>query len=104
MLPSDYSSQDCSIARTLEVLGERWTLLVIRDTTRGIRRFDDFQRSLGIATNTLAKRLASLVDHGVLAKTDTGYELTERGWDVSPILMVLTTWGDRHRSPAVASV
>ena len=68
MLPRTYDDQNCSVARSLEVLGDRWTLLVIRDAFLGVRRFDDFQRNLGVARNVLADRLARLVDEGVLER------------------------------------
>ena len=66
MLHRTYENQQCSIARSLEVVGERWTLLVLRDAFLGIRRFDDFQRDLGVARNVLADRLGRLVDEGIL--------------------------------------
>ena len=68
MLGRLYEDQTCSVARSLEVIGERWTLLVLRDAFLGVRRFDDFQRSLGIARNVLAARLGRLVDEGVHEK------------------------------------
>src|SRR5262245_27675371 len=66
MLGRTYDNQVCSIARSLEVLGERWTLLIVRDAILGLRRFDDFQASLGVARNVLADRLGRLVDAGIL--------------------------------------
>ena len=68
MLKRDYQSQNCSIARTLELVGERWTLLIIRDAFRGLHRFDEFQANLGIATNVLASRLERLVDAGIFER------------------------------------
>jgi len=68
MLGRTYDDQVCSVARALEVLGERWTLLVVRDALLGLRRFEDFQRSLGVARNVLTDRLARLVDAGVLER------------------------------------
>ena len=68
MLPRTYDDQNCSIARALEVLGDRWTLLVIRDAFLGVRRFDDFQRGLGVARNVLSDRLQRLVDEGLLER------------------------------------
>ena len=68
MLPRTYDAQHCSIARALEVLGDRWTLLVIRDAFLGVRRFDDFQRDLGVARNVLTDRLGRLVEEGVLER------------------------------------
>ena len=68
MLGNTYDSQICSVARSLEVIGERWTVLIIRDAFLGVRRFDDFQRSLGIARNVLQGRLERLVDNGILER------------------------------------
>src|SRR5919112_1114607 len=103
MLPRTYDSQHCSIARALEVLGDRWTLLVIRDAFLGLRRFDDFQRDLGIARNVLADRLGRLVDEGILERhayqerpERFEYRLTEKGADLWPVLISLMKWGDRH--------
>jgi DNA-binding HxlR family transcriptional regulator len=99
--------QDCSIARTLEVLGERWTLLVIRDVFRGRRRFDQIQESLGVARNVLSARLAWLVDEGLLEKRRYRdrpprweYFLTEKGLDLWPVMVALVHWGDRHLAGA----
>jgi DNA-binding HxlR family transcriptional regulator len=95
--------QNCSIARTLELLGERWTLLVIRDVFQGRRRFDEIQASLGVARNVLSARLARLVEEGILEKRPYGshprrheYFLTEKGLDLWPALIALLDWGDRH--------
>lgn len=102
MLRREYD-QDCSIARTLEVLGERWTLLVIRDVFTGFRRFDQIQEHLGVARNVLTARLAWLVDEGILEKRPYQqrpprheYFLTEKGLDLWPVLVSLLHWGDRH--------
>jgi DNA-binding HxlR family transcriptional regulator len=96
-------NQACSIARTLELLGERWTLLVIRDVFEGRRRFDRIQASLGVARNVLATRLARLVQEGILEKRPYGshparheYFLTEKGLDLWPVLVAMLDWGDRH--------
>ncbi|MBK9178180.1 MAG: helix-turn-helix transcriptional regulator [Acidimicrobiales bacterium] len=98
-------SGSCSIARTLEVIGDRWTILVLRDAFRGIRRFDDFRRDLGIARPVLADRLRKLVEHGVLEKRQYQahpprfeYRLTPMGVDLSPALVALMRWGDRWLS------
>jgi DNA-binding HxlR family transcriptional regulator len=103
MLGRRYEGQVCSIARSLEVVGERWTLLVLRDAFLGVRRFDDFQRSLGIARNVLAERLARLVDEGVLERRRYQerperyeYRLTEKGVELWPVMVHLLQWGDRH--------
>ena len=91
MLPRTYDDQNCSVARALEVLGDRWTLLVIRDAFLGVRRFDDFQRDLGVARNVLSDRLARLVDEGLLERhryqerpERFEYRLTEKGIDLWP--------------------
>lgn len=92
----------CVVARALEVIGDRWTALVIRDAFYGIRRFDDFIADLGIARNVLADRLAKLVDAGILAKvayqerpTRYEYRLTDKGRDLLPVFLTLWRWGDR---------
>jgi DNA-binding HxlR family transcriptional regulator len=95
----------CSIARSLTVLGQRWTLLVVREALRGRTRFSEFQEALTISTDVLAQRLESLVDAGVLEKRpyrDDGarerqaYHLTQAGLELAPVLAALMTWGDRH--------
>jgi DNA-binding HxlR family transcriptional regulator len=105
MLKREYENQVCSIARTLEVIGERWTLLILRDCFMGVRRFDDFQRSLGIARNVLSARLQRLVDEGILEKQAYAerpvryeYRLTDKGRDLWPVLMTLVGWGDRYEA------
>ncbi len=106
VLGRTYEGQNCSIARTLEVVGERWTLLVLRECFLGTARFDDFQRRLGIARNVLQARLERLVDEGVLVRrpyqerpTRYEYRLTREGRDLLPVLLALLEWGDRHRAP-----
>ncbi len=103
MLPRSYESQRCSIAKTLEIVGDRWTMLVIREAFWGTRRFDDFQRNLGIARTVLTDRLGRLVAEGLLRKERYqehperfAYRLTEKGIDLWPVLMALLAWGDRH--------
>ena len=105
-LPNDFSDQNCSVARTLEVVGERWSLLVIRDAFMGVRRFDDFQRGLGISRNVLTARLAHLVELGVLRRVQYSerpprfeYRLTQRGLDLFPVIMAMHEFGDRHAPP-----
>ena len=104
MLKREYD-QVCSIARTLEVLGERWTLLVIRDVFNGRRRFDQIQENLGVARNVLSTRLAWLVDEGILEKRAYQerppryeYFLTDKGLDLWPVMISLLHWGDRYLS------
>jgi DNA-binding HxlR family transcriptional regulator len=106
MLGSDYKGQNCSIARSLELVGERWTILVLRDVFLGLRRFDQFQRSLGIARNVLAARLDRLVGEGVLERVPYQerplrheYRLTGKGLDLWPVIVELLRWGDRYAAP-----
>jgi DNA-binding HxlR family transcriptional regulator len=106
MLERDYPGQNCSIARALEIVGERWTLLIIRDAFFGVRRFDQFQQSLGIARNVLTDRLNRLVGEGVLEKVRYGerpvrheYQLTPKGRDLLVPLAAFAQWGDKHLSP-----
>ena len=93
---------NCSLAQTLQVVGERWTLLILRDAFFGCRRFEEFQRSLGIARNILTIRLKQLVDEGILQRTAVSggrfeYTLADKGHDLQPVLLALTQWGDRHK-------
>jgi DNA-binding HxlR family transcriptional regulator len=104
VLPLRYEGLVCSIARTLEVIGDRWTMLVVRDAFLGVRRFDEFQRSLGIARNVLTDRLARLVSDEILERhryqdrpQRYEYTLTPAGLDLWPVLISLLTWGDKHR-------
>ena len=106
MLPRTYENQNCSIARTLEVVGERWTALILRDAVRGTRRFEDFQASLGIARNILSARLARLCEEGILERrryqerpARDEYHLTAKGRDLEPVLLGLLRWGDRYAAP-----
>jgi DNA-binding HxlR family transcriptional regulator len=91
---------NCSLAQTLSVIGEHWTMLIIRDAFFGLRRFDQFQKSLGIARNVLSDRLKKLVQTGVLEKTEgpghPEYRLTEKGLALQPIMIAMTQWGDRY--------
>jgi DNA-binding HxlR family transcriptional regulator len=106
MLGSDYTGQNCSIARTLELVGERWTILVLRNVFLGIRRFDGMQRELGVARNVLASRLERLLREGILEKVPYQerpvryeYRLTEKGLDLWPVIVELLRWGDRYAAP-----
>jgi DNA-binding HxlR family transcriptional regulator len=106
MLPRTYEEQNCSVARALEVLGDRWTLLVIRDAFLGVRRFDDFQRDLGVARNVLSDRLQRLVDEGLLERRRYQerperfeYRLSQKGIDLWPAIVTLMKWGDRYYAP-----
>ncbi|MBX6367070.1 MAG: helix-turn-helix transcriptional regulator [Rhodospirillales bacterium] len=97
----------CPVAETLDVIGEWWTLLVVRDVFRGIRRFDALQESLGIARNILARRLRALVAAGILEKRPYAerppryeYRLTEKGRALFPVLVTLMSWGNAWALPA----
>jgi DNA-binding HxlR family transcriptional regulator len=103
MLEREYQGQNCSIARALEIVGERWTLLIIRDAFLGLRRFDQFQQSLGIARNVLTDRLNRLVREGILERSRYSerpvrheYQLTPKGRDLLLPLTALRQWGDEH--------
>jgi DNA-binding HxlR family transcriptional regulator len=106
MLGKDYVGQDCALARALEVLGERWTMLILRDAFFGVRRFNDFHAHLDIPKAVLSDRLSGLVEDGILERRldpeHAGrhlYELTAAGRDLWPALHALLMWGSRHRAP-----
>jgi len=99
----DLDRENCSLARALSVVGDRWTLLVLREAFLRVRRFEDFQERLGIARRVLAARLKHLVEQGVLKKvayqqrpTRYEYRLTEKGLGLYPVLVSLVHWGDVH--------
>ena len=101
----ELEQQPCSLARTLSVVGDRWTLLVLRECFLGTRRFDAFEQRLGITRHLLADRLKTLVRAGVLNKVAyqqrplrEEYRLTDKGRDLYPVIMSLVNWGDRHMS------
>lgn len=102
---TDFSQMPCSIARSLEVIGERWSLLIVRNAFYGARRFDDFAQDLGIARNVLTDRLNGLVEHGVFERRQYEdrpprfeYRLTEKGRDLLPIILAMVRWGNRWES------
>ncbi|MBY6242768.1 helix-turn-helix domain-containing protein [Methylosinus sp. Sm6] len=102
MRHAEFPSQICSIARSLEILGEWWTLLVVREAFFGARRFGEFEANLGIARNVLSDRLSKLVEAGVLDRepepgrgNPVAYRLTEKGRELLPVLVALMQWGDR---------
>jgi DNA-binding HxlR family transcriptional regulator len=107
MLGRLYESQNCSAARALELVGERWSLLILRDAAfAGHTRFSEFERSLGIAPNILASRLEGFVGAGIMEvranaehKGQNEYVLTEKGRDFVPAIVALTNWGDRWSAP-----
>ena len=103
-LPREYLGQRCSMARALEVVGERWSLLVVRDAFFGVRRFSDFSRHLGIPRAVLTERLEFLVTEGVLERAPgpgrrSEYALTDKGLALWPVIRSLSEWGDTHYSP-----
>src|SRR4051794_5514669 len=102
---------NCSVAQCLEVIGEWWSMLIVRDAFLGVRRFDDFQSRLGISRNILTARLGGLVDAGVLEKVPYRehplrheYRLTAKGHDLWPVLTTMREWGDRWAAPGGAPV
>ena len=106
VLKRDYVDQNCSVARALEVVGERWSLLIVRDAFLGRTRFDQFQESLGIARNVLTDRLSRLVAEGVLERVRYSerperyeYVLTEKGKQLRVAIAALRQWGDSYLSP-----
>ncbi len=104
-LRSDWSQENCPIARSLDILGDPWTMLVLRQAFSGVRRFDQFRDQLGVADNILSKRLATLVDAGLLRRvpyqderrTRHEYVLTDAGADTFPVVTALAQWGEKHR-------
>jgi DNA-binding HxlR family transcriptional regulator len=105
VLKRDYHGQNCSVARALELVGERWTLLIVRDAFLGLRRFEQFQESLGIARNVLTDRLNRLVEEGILERVRYSerperyeYRLTQKGRDLNLALTTLRQWGDKYLS------
>jgi DNA-binding HxlR family transcriptional regulator len=103
MAIAGYAEKNCSVAKPLSFLGERWTMLILRDLFMGRRRFDEFQSSLGVATNVLSARLATLTDEGIVERRRYSehperfeYVLTEKGRDLQPIILALLAWGDRY--------
>jgi DNA-binding HxlR family transcriptional regulator len=103
-LPREYPSQDCPIARSLEVIGERWTLLIVRDAFYGVSRFSDFRDHLAIPRAVLTDRLALLAEHGILerAAASSGrdeYALTAKGRELWPVIRSLVAWGNEHYLP-----
>jgi DNA-binding HxlR family transcriptional regulator len=103
VLGREYPDETCSISRSLEIVGERWTMLILRDALLGLSAFEEFRESLGIATNVLTARLKLLCGEGLLVRVHDGeasqrshYLLTEKGREMGPVLFALMKWGDRH--------
>ncbi|MCL1484216.1 MULTISPECIES: helix-turn-helix domain-containing protein [unclassified Marinobacter] len=99
----DLDKQPCSLARTLSVVGDRWTMMVLRECFLGLRRFDGIEKRLGITRHVLADRLKKLVENGVLYKAPyqqkpvrEEYRLTEKGLELHPVMLALVHWGDKH--------
>lgn len=104
-----WSVENCTLGRAMAILGERWTVVVLREVFLGVRRFDDIRRHAGIPRQVLTNRLATLVDEGLLhkvpyrpdgARTRHEYRLTAKGFELQPILLAITQWGDRHLADA----
>ena len=102
-----FASMDCSVAQCLEVIGEWWSMLIVRDAFLGVTRFDDFLERLGISRNILVQRLNSLVESGVLQRVPysehpprNDYRLTDKGRDLWPVLTAMRQWGDRYSAPS----
>lgn len=105
MRRTSFSDMPCSVARSLDLIGEWWTLLIVREAFFGTRHFGEFQKRLGIAPNVLTQRLGRLVEGGVLAVTASSqngrvleYRLTDKGKDLFPVIIALLQWGDKHES------
>src|SRR5919199_5398540 len=111
MQRKSFGTMSCPIARSLERVGEWWSILILRDALHGLTRFDEFRKSLGIAPNMLSRRLNGLVEAGLLERRRYSehpprdeYRLTERGRDFRPVVLALLAWGNRHFAPEGASV
>jgi DNA-binding HxlR family transcriptional regulator len=101
----EVSTENCPIQRTLDVVGEKWTLLILRDAVNGVRRFDDFHRHIGLSEAVLSDRLRKLISAGILktaryqqpgSRSRNEYRLTRKGWDLWPVLMALSQWGETY--------
>ena len=101
----DTSTENCTVQRTLDLIGEKWSMLVLRDAMNGVRRFDDFRRHVGLSESVLADRLRKLVAAGILdtvpysepgSRTRHEYRLTRKGWELWPVMIALKQWGDRY--------
>ena len=111
MQRKSFDDMQCPIARSLERIGEWWSILILRDAFAGLTRFDQFQESLSIAPNTLTRRLNALVESGLLVRSRYNerpprdeYLLTERGRDLRPVLWAILAWGNKHFAPEGLSV
>ncbi|MBV8465273.1 MAG: helix-turn-helix transcriptional regulator [Burkholderiales bacterium] len=111
MQRKSFGNMQCPIARSLERVGEWWSILILRDAFYGLTRFDEFQKSLDIAPNMLTRRLNALVEEGLLERVQYSerpprfeYHLTERGHDFRPVMLALLAWGNKHFAPEGTSV
>lgn len=111
MQRTPFDQMPCPVARSLERVGEWWSILILRDAFYGLTRFDQFEQSLGIAPNMLTRRLKALCEAGLLERRlyqerppRYEYVLTEKGRDFRPVLWTLFAWGNRHLAPEGASV
>lgn len=104
---TNYQASNCSIARTLQVVGEKWTLLILRESFYGATRFEQFHTVLNCPRNLLSERLTKLVDEGILERSEyrelgsrarNEYRMTDKGREMTPILLALLEWGDRHKA------
>ena len=107
MQRTSFEEMNCSVAQCLEVVGEWWSMLIIRDAFLGVTRFEDFHEHLGISRNVLNQRLNHLVDAGVLERVEYcehppryDYRLTDKGRDLWPVITAMRQWGDKHAAPA----
>ncbi|WP_293678562.1 helix-turn-helix domain-containing protein [uncultured Phenylobacterium sp.] len=107
---TDLPDEDCSVARSVAVIGDRWTLMILRDLFLGVRRFEAFERRLGISRSIIADRLKKLVDEGVLRRdayqenpVRHEYRLTNKGLALHPVMMAIVHWGDVHRAGAAGA-
>ena len=106
MHPKKSFGMECPVARTLECIGEWWSILILRDAFQGFTRFDDFHKSLGIAPNILSRRLAHLTEAGLFERRLYSerpprheYVLTQKGRDLFPMMMAIFAWGNKHKAP-----
>ncbi|MET9128824.1 winged helix-turn-helix transcriptional regulator [Streptomyces antibioticus] len=99
------STENCPVQRTLDIVGEKWTLLILRDAAAGVRRFDDFHRHIGLSEAVLSDRLRKLTAAGILttvpyrepgSRSRNAYRMTRKGWDLWPVLIALRQWGDMY--------
>lgn len=109
----DVSTENCPVQNTLDLVGEKWTLSVLRDAANGIRRFDDFRRHIGLSEAVLSDRLRKLTEAGVLrtvpyqepgSRSRNEYRLTRKGWDLWPVLVALGQWGEAHAADPAGPV